>query len=224
MAKQQSARDVASATKAHKTAVGAVILAAGSGQRFGSDKRQASLHGRPVIEQTLDRYQQAFSHLRLVVRPEDEIFIERYADVAEIIVADDAHMGMGHSLARGFMQLTWGWTFIGLADMPFIQPSSLLLLMQRCQGSTAKILRPRYMPSSTQENPAQLRDDMLSAPHGHPIAIHQSLYQEVLQLKGDQGARPVIQRHQQHAEDVWLDDPGVIQDIDYPGDLTHTET
>ena len=57
---------------ANKMTIGAIVLAAGFGRRFGSDKRIAALNRKSVAETTLTAYASVFAHLRVVLRPEDE--------------------------------------------------------------------------------------------------------------------------------------------------------
>ena len=78
-----------------------------------------------VAETTLGRYAEVFDELRLVVRAEDEALAELAAPYATIIKTEQAHLGMGHSLAAGFEKLPWQWAFVGLLDMPFVKVATL---------------------------------------------------------------------------------------------------
>jgi len=80
---------------------GAVILAAGNSRRFGSDKRHYPLlPGRTMLETSLARYQEVFERVFVVLRPDDKAWAHRLTD-ARIVYAEDAALGMGHSLAAG---------------------------------------------------------------------------------------------------------------------------
>jgi molybdenum cofactor cytidylyltransferase len=190
---------------------GAIILAAGFGRRFGSDKRLASMNGKSVAETTLTPYASVFAHLRVVLRPEDEALADRLAPFAELVFADQAHLGMGHSLATGIAGVNWNWAFIGLADMPYVQASTLRRLAQAALTSERLVLRPHYIPDTTQSTQ--------QPPHGHPIGFHRTLFSELEALTGDQGARDVLKNRQCDIQEIELDDPGVIRDIDHPNDL-----
>jgi molybdenum cofactor cytidylyltransferase len=54
---------------------------------------------------------------------------------------------------------------------------------------------------------------------GHPVCFSAALRDELAALRGDEGARGVIQRHRGAANLVEVDDPGVLRDIDVPGDI-----
>ena len=105
--------------------VGAVILGAGFGRRFGSDKRLAALGDTTVAAQTVTHFSQVFAHLKVVLKTQDTALGELLGQQAEILYTDQSHLGMGHSLAAGFTDLNWQWAFVGLLDMPFLKPSTL---------------------------------------------------------------------------------------------------
>ena len=52
---------------------------------------------------------------------------------------------------------------------------------------------------------------------GHPVAFAAELYSELIQLRGDEGARRVMARYPAHGQEV--DDPGVLMDVDTAADL-----
>ena len=64
----------------------------------------------------------------------------------------------------------------------------------------------------------------LAAPYfrsrrGHPVAIAGRFRDELLALGGDEGAKKLIAAHEQKLVKIPVGDPGVIRDIDTPGDL-----
>lgn len=190
--------------------IGAVILAAGFGRRFGSDKRLAKLANRTVVETTLHTYASVFDHVRIVLRTEDQALASLLAPYGEIVLTDRAHLGMGHSLAAGFAELNWQWGFVGLADMPFVTRPTLARLVEEAMRCDKPIVRPHLEQSAAA--PAQ-------PPHGHPIGFHCSLFAALAQLSGDEGARQIVRAHPDQVHDVSVADKGVIRDIDEPADL-----
>jgi len=173
----------------------------------------ARLGDSTVAETTLGRYAEVFDELRLVVRAEDEALAELAAPHATIIRTEQAHLGMGHSLAAGFDKLSWQWAFVGLLDMPFIKIATLKLLKQHAASTQYPIIRPRLQASE---------DGVVttSTPHGHPIGFHSVLFNAVAEPKGDAGARDLLKSHRDRIENVQVSDAGVIKDIDHPSDLT----
>lgn len=190
---------------------GAIILGAGFGRRFGSDKRIARLGEQTVAEHTVARYAEVFDIVRVVIRAEDHHLAEllKQFDV-EIVRTDDAHLGMGHSLAAGIDGVSWDWAFIALLDMPFISHASLCELRQRATAlDHPAIIRPRYdkAPQST----------------AHPIGFHATFFAELGRCQGDTGARAVLKSHADEVIEVFTSDPGTVRDIDAPEDLSNSD-
>lgn len=186
---------------------GAVLLGAGRSLRFGTDKRLALIGQRTVAETTAQVYAGAFEQLRIVLRPGDTTLASLLAPYGQIVFAEQADLGMGHSLAAGVTDLNWQWAFVGLLDMPFVGNATLATLRQRAGDSEQLILRPR------------LTADSRVAPHGHPMGFHHSLFAAMTQLQGDSGARDLLQAHASDIEDVGFSDTGIVRDIDTPEDL-----
>ncbi len=187
---------------------GALVLAAGSSQRFGEDKRLHRLaSGKPMLFATLDKYWASFTHVAVVLRRDDQALIQqllsRYPRRTPLVITSpQAHLGMGHSLADGVRALAeWDALFIGLADMPWIKRSTLRALDRRMQRARrlgiSRILQPSY-----QGQP------------GHPVGFSREFFGALIALQGDEGARAVVQAHQDRVRYVERDDPGILRDLD----------
>jgi len=182
----------------------ALILAAGSGRRFGSDKRRATgpWHG-PLLHHVLGLYRPLFSTLGVVIGPDDAFGEEacRFFS-AHPLVNPDAGQGMGTSLARGaewLIEQGADCAVIGLADMPWIRPETIAAV-------AAEGLRSgRAVAPSFDGKP------------GFPRALPAALLPNLLALTGDRGAATIIDWRQA----LWLDgeDPGILRDIDRPEDI-----
>lgn len=183
---------------------GALLLAAGVGRRFGSDKRRHPLEdGTAMLLGTLAVYVMAFERVAVVLRPEDDMTADVRARFPAVlcISAPLAHLGMGNSLAAGTTAVSaWPYLFVGLADMPFILPQTLIRLRDTLEeASQPTILQPLYEGTP-----------------GHPVGFHQVFFSELQALTGDQGARRLIEGHRGALLQVETKDPGVIKDIDTP--------
>lgn len=197
------------------TAQGAVlILAAGRGRRFGSDKRQAAVtRNTTLLSTSIACYQLLQWPVYVVLKP-DELAIQTQTETALRsaapslqpiwLTATDADLGMGHSLAAGAAALRSAGVhqaLVGLGDMPFLKAATITA----CAAALIEghpIVRPRYRGQP-----------------GNPVGFGSARLIDLESAQGETGARPILRKY---ADSIhWLDvlDPGVIQDIDHPKDL-----
>src|SRR5688572_28597768 len=118
---------------ANAPTIGCVVLAAGSSRRFGSDKRKHQLaNGSTLLEQTLSNLQPAFTLRMLVLRPGDEELAAHWQSHWKIVIAADASLGMGRSLAAAVPYFqAWSGAVIALADMPWVSRDTVQAIKQK---------------------------------------------------------------------------------------------
>ncbi|MCO6059547.1 nucleotidyltransferase family protein [Pseudomonas sp. MOB-449] len=181
--------------------VPALILAAGFGTRFGSDKRRATLpDGRTLLAASLARAQAVFDEVHVVLRPEDDPVELGLPQGCNIILCAEAGQGMGHSLAAGARALAGGEgeaIAVLLGDMPWIAESSLRALVAKAAPN--RIVFPVH------------HDE-----RGHPVLFGRNFWPELQTLTGDEGARRVLRAHAAAWVAVGVEDPGVLRDVDSP--------
>jgi molybdenum cofactor cytidylyltransferase len=54
---------------------------------------------------------------------------------------------------------------------------------------------------------------------GHPVGIGGRFYEQLIMLKGDEGARRLLADNERVLVKIPVGDPGVVRDIDRPEDL-----
>lgn len=183
----------------------AILLAAGSATRFGSDKLLHALpHDVPIAVQ-------AARHLRAgvegkilaVVRPDSGRLREVLEkEDCQVVVCDKAAEGMGASLACAVRAAGDAQGYlIALADMPFIRASSIAAVRDALAGG------------------AQIAAPYFRGRRGHPVGLSAKFRAELEILQGDEGAKHILSVHQSEIVKVPVGDPGVIRDIDRPADL-----
>lgn len=182
--------------------VDAIILAAGSSTRFGSDKRHLLLSGvvRNIISALGDELQQ----LLLVLKTSDRIQLEGFLQGIQhpglqIVWNDQPQSGMGHSLALAAQQLQAPLAMVFLADMPDISATTVQAVLRQATPDT--IVAPAYRGR-----------------RGHPVCFGQQYFAGLQQLHGDEGAKALVQQHKNQLCLVDVDDVGVLRDIDTPQD------
>ena len=180
-------------------AAGCIVLAAGSSRRFGSDKRQYRLpDGKTLLEQTLDNVSRVFDHRVLVLRADDHELAARYSSQWRIVLAADAALGLGHSLAAAMpMVVTWPGAVVALADMAWVQPGSFKAVQQAVQSDTLVV--PCYQGR-----------------RGNPVGIGRNYFTRLTAPQGDNGARALFGEFRDKVIRLELDDPGILQDLDVP--------
>lgn len=181
-----------------------ILLAAGAAKRFGSDKLMHPLAGgMPVALAALANLRAAIPHVIAVVRPGVPMLENRLSEAgATVILCANADDGMGASLATavGTSVDVDGWV-IALADMPYIRPETIGKIAASLAAGAA-IVAPAYRGE-----------------RGHPVGLSARFRAQLEALRGDEGARSVLQENAGLIELIEVDDPGVRRDIDTPDDL-----
>lgn len=180
-----------------------ILLAAGAGSRFGGGKLLHELDGVAIGVRAARNLFAAGLAVTAVVRPGSEALARLLeAEGVTVTVCDNAADGMGVSLAHVIASTrdATGWV-VALADMPRIKPQTIQRVADAIRRG-ARIAAPQYQGA-----------------RGHPVGFGAGLLGELLELKGDEGARVVVKRH--HAEIEWIavDDAGVVFDIDRKEDI-----
>ena len=181
-----------------------LLLAAGSAKRFGSDKLLHPLqHGVPIAVQAARHLRKELPEIFAALRPGAEPLADLLrAEGCKVAVCANADEGMGASLACAVRAAGAADGYlVALADMPFVRPSSIAAVRDTLAGGAA-IAAPYFRTR-----------------RGHPVGIAGSFFGRLVELAGDEGARSILTAHEAELVKVPVGDPGVIRDIDQPGDL-----
>lgn len=182
----------------------AILLAAGSSTRFGSDKLVHALpHGVAVAVQAARHLKAVLPRVVAVVRAADGDTARALGgEGCEVVVCANAEDGMGASLACGVRAAGAADAYlVALGDMPFIRPSSIAALRDALEAGAA-IVAPYFRTR-----------------RGHPVGLAGRFRAELEALEGDEGARRLIAANEAALVKVPVGDPGVIRDIDTPADV-----
>ncbi|MBL4680954.1 MAG: nucleotidyltransferase family protein [Pseudomonadales bacterium] len=191
--------------------IGGIILAAGSSRRFGDDKRKSTMpSGQAMLEESIHKAISALDKVVVVLRFGDREYakeLEASIDNSNVsfLCAPDSAQGMAHSLANAIHQVKeWEAAIVFLGDMPFVQAETIDSIMGEYQFRKGN--SPIVLPTKEGER-------------GHPVLFCQDYFDEIQALRGDRGARVVVDAHPDNVFTIEVLDPGVIRDIDTPADL-----
>jgi molybdenum cofactor cytidylyltransferase len=187
----------------HAPVVG-VLLAAGSGSRFGGDKLLAALEdGVAMGERALTNLSAAVDSVIAVVRPGDDALAKGLAQRgARVTVCPSAADGMGESLAwsiRG-APVAAGWV-VALADMPWTASETIVRVAGALRGG-ARLVAPSHRGM-----------------RGHPVGLSARYFGELCALSGDEGAKRILGANADALTLIETDDAGVVRDVDTRADL-----
>jgi len=169
-----------------------IVLAAGAGSRF-----KAAGGGKL---QALLNGQPVLDHVLEAVRASGL----PWHVVTPADTAHHAEQGMGTSIATGVAATAdaTGWLILP-GDLPLIQPATLRAVAQ------ALAQHPVVVPVHQNEQ-------------GHPVGFAARCGPDLMALRGDTGARSVVQSHGP-AHRLAVDDRGCVWDVDTPERLRQAE-
>jgi CTP:molybdopterin cytidylyltransferase MocA/SAM-dependent methyltransferase len=194
-----------------KTRPTALVLAAGSGSRFGGGKLLAPLHGKPLLQHVLDRVAEAGLGEAVVVLGHDADAVEHaIAWRAEKLVRNAApERGLASSLQAGMAALdpTADAVLILLGDQPLVAIETIHALLDAPSDSERPIVVPAYGDHG---------DD---GDHGgrNPVLLQRAAFALANEATGDRGLGPVLEAHPELVVGVPI--PGANPDIDTREDL-----
>lgn len=185
----------------------ALVLAAGSGARFGGGKLLADWHGAPLLHGALAAARAAPVGSVTVVTGADAAVVAAAArafdPAVRVVHAADHAEGMAASLRAGAAALPGdvAGAFVFLGDMPRI-PHAVLAPLAQAVAAGAPAAAPVF-----------------GGVRGNPVLLSRSLFPQIAALKGDVGARPILKALGDRLALVEAPDDGVLFDVDSPADL-----
>jgi molybdenum cofactor cytidylyltransferase len=197
-----------------------VVLAAGRSSRFGSDKRIAACdQSDTLLTKSIFLIEPCCSRVFVVTKPSDAgrepSLLGYWWNHPKIVpvCASDAARGMGHSIANAVTELLkaeeanqarFSGLLLMLADMPYVKPESVQLLM--AAHSLDNIVLPCYEYQNERHC-------------GHPVIFGRRWFSSLQQLQGDRGGKSVLRNNPSAVLEIPVDDPGILLDVDRPDQL-----
>jgi molybdenum cofactor cytidylyltransferase len=183
----------------------AIVLAAGASARMGRPKALLKTGGRTFVRTILETLRDGgVSAIVVVVRPGDSAIAEEVtaAGFARAVINARAEQGQLTSLIAGLDAVDRedvDAVLMTLVDVPLIRPATIRALCARAPVSSAAVIRATYRGR-----------------HGHPVIFKRPLFDALRRADPTIGAKAVVRAAA--IEDVEVDDPGVVEDVDTPDD------
>ena len=186
------------------TGLYALILAAGSGSRFGGGKLMAPWRDGVLIDGAIEAARASPAEAILGVVGADAQ-VARYLASRDIrtVMAKDHALGLSASLKAGVAALpsTATGALIFLGDMP-LTPRPVLAPLAQALADGAPAAAPVF-----------------GGRLGHPVALSAQLFPQVMALQGDRGARALLEALGEALVRICAPDDGVLLDVDRPDQL-----
>lgn len=185
----------------------AVVLAAGSGSRFGGGKLLAPWRGGLLLEGALAAaFAAPVRGVTLVTGADAEAIaaaVRAYDARVRIVHASGHAEGMGASLRTGIGSLAADVTaaLVFLGDMPRVPHPVLGPLIEAVEAGA-----PAAAP-------------VFEGRRGNPVCLGATLFPDVMTLMGDAGARRILDGLGERLALVNAPDDGVLFDVDRREDL-----
>ncbi len=180
-----------------------IILAAGMSRRAGAqNKLLREYKGKPLVVHCLEAAQSSSADLVIVVTGYEAHLIESVLAPFAIraVHNPDYAQGMSSSLQAGLSALPEqiDAALICLADMPGLCATDL----------------DRLLEAHNREEGALICVPVFAGRRGNPVLWDRYFFSQMQALKGDQGARGLILRHENYVREVEMDNNAIHFDID----------
>lgn len=187
--------------------IGGLLLAAGGSSRFGSPKQLAHFEGKSLLRRAaLTLVNSACNPVVVVLGSETVHSPSEIADLpVSILVNDEWRSGMSSSIKCGLIALTdvepeLSGVMITLCDQPYVTNEAIRLFIDTFCGLNSNIVAAEY-----------------AGIVGVPALFSRPMFDILLNLDGDKGARELIQSHISTVAKIDL--PLAAFDIDSLDDL-----
>lgn len=186
----------------------AIVLAAGRSRRWGGgNKLLQPLDGRPLASHAFETVAGLGLAEGIVITGHNNATMEFLAIQHKLTPMHNARYtdGMGHSIATGVTALKARarGLFIHLADVPLVSAATFRALAAAMERDDVSVFKA-FVP-------------VFERRRGHPVLFRAELLPELAALRGDFGAKSILDAHP--VREIEVPDRFVIRDIDKRTDL-----
>ncbi|MCK4750519.1 MAG: nucleotidyltransferase family protein [Bacteroidales bacterium] len=186
----------------------AIILAAGSSRRMGTQKLLLPFRDRTIIETVIHNVMQSGVYGIVVVIGADHEKIRTVIDPlpVEVCFNEEFESGMLSSVRCGFSSMPedTGTALVFLGDQPGIPPEVTDTIIKAYDESLHGIVIPVY-----------------DHRRGHPLLVDMKYKREIEKLDLEKGLRSLMHHFPEDVLEVEVDEPGILVDIDTREDYSN---
>jgi molybdenum cofactor cytidylyltransferase len=185
-----------------------LVLAAGASRRLGQPKQLVKIGGRPLLHRVVANAVSVAGHAVSVVigAHASELTHLLAHSPASVVVNREWEEGIGSSIRRG------------MASLPARCEAVMVLLGDQI-GITTEDLR--RLASAWNGEPSVIAASIYEQRLGVPAIFPHVFFSELAELRGDEGARKIIERNQYRVTSVPM--PNGAIDLDTPEDLARLQ-
>ena len=181
--------------------IAGLILAAGQGKRLGAVKPLLANDHAVLLELVVRQYRKAkLDELIVVLGHEARQIVQRIPlNGIKIIINNEHRVGLSSSIQRGLAHVSsrFDAVMIGLGDMPLITSKTIDTLIAEYQKGKKGIVVPVH-----------------DGRRGHPVVLDMKYLEALVTLRGDVGAKSVIDSHADDVREVKIDSDEILIDVD----------
>lgn len=182
----------------------ALVLAAGSSTRMGSNKLLADIHGQPMIARTVQQIAGSSVEKIMVVTGHQSAEVERalQAHHVELVHNPDFAVGLSASLKVGVaaVQNSCDAILVCLGDMPLVDARDI----------------NRMIAAFNADENRNIVVPVHGSKFGNPVLWGAAHFAALMQCEGDRGARGLLENLRDALVEISVENAGVALDADTP--------
>jgi len=199
----------------HQKQTAGIILAGGSSTRFGRPKQLLKLKGRYLLEYVLNAaLESKLNHVVLVLGHDHQNILRALEaridhERLQVVVNHRYLEGQSRSLQAGLLKIRQAFpaAMFLLGDQPMLDSNTIDHMLDRFRYSGKDICVP-----------------VCKGKKGNPTIFNRALYDQLMAIEGDIGARDIIRTNPERVLFIDLDDPLCFFDIDSQKDLENLQS
>jgi molybdenum cofactor cytidylyltransferase len=200
---------------AHPQKIAGIILAGGSSIRFGRPKQLLKLKGKYLLEYVLNAaLGSELDHVVLVLGHDHQNILQALGsrtthERLQVVINHRYLEGQSRSLQAGLLKIRQAFSSVMflLGDQPMLDSNTIDHMLARFRHSAKDIGVP-----------------VCKGKRGNPTIFNRVLYDQLMAIEGDIGARDIIRTHPERVLNIELDDPLCFFDVDSQKDFENLQS